>query len=373
MYKIAVLPGDGVGTEVTAQAVRVLQAVGSCFQKEFAFTEGLVGGAAYDATGSPLPKETLELCLASDAILFGAAGGAKWDSLPAHLRPEAGGILSLRKELGLFANLRPVMVFSSLENASTLKPEIVAGIDLIIVRELTGGLYFGEKYREDLPDGGTKVVDTLEYTSAEIERIIRVAFDLAGKRRGKVTSVDKANVLESSRLWREIATAVGRDYPDISLNHMYVDNCAMQLVRNPGQFDVLVTENMFGDILSDQASVLSGSLGMLASASLGGQTALYEPVHGSAPDIAGQQLANPIASILSAAMLLRFSFDLDEEASCIEKAVTSVLNQGYRTADLMEQGKTRVNTAEMADLIIEQIESGKWKVESRKWKVEGGR
>ncbi|MDD2553159.1 MAG: 3-isopropylmalate dehydrogenase [Desulfotomaculaceae bacterium] len=355
MYKIAVLPGDGIGTEVTAQAVRVLKAVGRRFNRGFDFTEGLVGGTAYDATGSPLPKETLELCHASDAILFGAAGGPKWDSLPAHLRPEAGGILSLRKELGLFANLRPVMVFSSLENASTLKPEVVAGVDLLIVRELTGGLYFGKKYRENLPDGSIKVVDTLEYTTSEIERILRVAFDLARERKGKVTSVDKANVLESSRLWREVATAVGRDYPDVSLDHMYVDNCAMQLVKNPGQFDVLVTENMFGDILSDQASVLSGSLGMLASASLGGGTALYEPAHGSAPDIAGQQLANPIASILSGALLLRFSLNLNEEADRIERAIADVLNQDCRTADLMEQGKTAVNTVEMTDLIIKRI------------------
>lgn len=355
MYKIAVLPGDGIGAEVTAQAVRVLEAIGRRFKREFTFTEGLVGGAAYDAAGTPLPKETLELCHASDAILFGAAGGLKWDHLPPGLRPEAGGILSLRKELGLFANLRPVMVFSSLENASTLKPEAVAGVDLLIVRELTGGLYFGQKYREELPDGGVRAVDTLEYTTNEIDRIVRMAFDLARKRKGKVTSVDKANVLESSRLWREVASAVGRDYPDVGLDHMYVDNCAMQLVKDPGQFDVLVTENMFGDILSDQASVLSGSLGMLASASLGGGTALYEPAHGSAPDIAGRQLANPIASILSAAMLLRFSMNLGEEADCIERAITDVLNLGYRTADLMEQGKAEVNTVEMADLIIEKI------------------
>jgi 3-isopropylmalate dehydrogenase len=355
MYKIAVLPGDGIGSEVTVQAVRVLEAVGRRFKREFTFTEALVGGAAYDATGTPLPRETLDLCLSSDAILFGAAGGPKWDSLPPQLRPEVGGILSLRKELGLFANLRPVRVFPSLENASTLKPEVVAGVDLLIVRELTGGLYFGKKYRENLPDGSVRAVDTLEYTAFEIERIARVAFDLARKRRKKVTSVDKANVLESSRLWREVVTALGCEYQDVLLDHMYVDNCAMQLIKNPKQFDVLVTENMFGDILSDQASVLSGSLGMLASASLGGRTGLYEPAHGSAPDITGQRLANPIASILSGAMLLRFSLDLGEEADCIERAVTEVLDLGFRTADLMEQGKTRVNTAEMADLIIERI------------------
>ncbi len=355
MYKIAVLPGDGIGSEVTVQAVRVLEAVGRRFKREFAFTEALVGGAAYDATGTPLPRETMDLCLNSDAILFGAAGGPKWDSLPPQLRPEAGGILSLRKELGLFANLRPVRVFSSLENASTLKPEVVAGVDLLIVRELTGGLYFGKKYRENLPDGSVRAVDTLEYATIEIERIARVAFDLARKRRKKVTSVDKANVLESSRLWREVVTALGLEYQDVLLDHMYVDNCAMQLIKNPRQFDVLLTENMFGDILSDQASVLSGSLGMLASASIGGRTGLYEPAHGSAPDITGQQLANPIASILSGAMLLRYSLDLGEEADCIERAVTEVLDLGFRTADLMEQGKTRVNTSEMADLIIGRI------------------
>jgi len=355
MYKIAVLPGDGIGPEVTMQAVRVLEAIGNRFKRELIFTEGLVGGAAYDAVGTPLPRETLDLCLGSDAILFGAAGGPKWDDLPLHLRPEAGGILSLRKEMGLFANLRPIRVFHSLEHASTLKPEIIAGVDLLIVRELTGGLYFGKKYRENMPDGSVRAVDTLEYTTYEIERIARMAFDLARKRRGKVTSVDKANVLESSRLWREVVTALGREYQDINLEHMYVDNCAMQLIKNPGQFDVLVTENMFGDILSDQASVLSGSLGMLASASLGGRTGLYEPAHGSAPDIAGQQLANPIAAILSGAMLLRFSLNLCEEADCIERAVTDVLDLGIRTADLKEEDKTTVNTTRMTDLIIEML------------------
>jgi 3-isopropylmalate dehydrogenase len=355
MYNIAVLPGDGIGPEVTAQAVRVLETIGDRFKREFAFTHGLVGGAAYDAVGTPLPRETLDLCLDSDAILFGAAGGPKWDALPPHLRPEAGGILSLRKELGLYANLRPVQVLHSLENASTLKPEVIAGVDLLIVRELTGGLYFGKKHRENMPDGSVKAVDTLEYTTYEIERIARMAFELARKRRGKVTSVDKANVLESSRLWREVVTVLGREYRDVDLDHMYVDNCAMQLIRNPGQFDVLVTENMFGDILSDQASVLSGSLGMLPSASLGGRTGLYEPAHGSAPDIAGQQLANPIASILSGAMLLRLSLNLDEEADCIERAITDVLDLGIRTADLREEDKTIVNTTRMTDLIIEMI------------------
>lgn len=357
MSKIAVLPGDGIGPEIIAQAIRVLEAVEKRFGRHYEFTWGLVGGAAYDETGVPLPEETLELCLNSDAILFGAVGGPKWDDLPPHLRPELGALLALRKKLGLFANLRPVKVFPSLANASTLKPEVVAGLDLLVLRELTGGLYFGKKYREALPDGGTRVVDTLEYTTPEIERIIRKAFELARLRRGKVTSVDKANVLESSRYWREVTIAISQEYPDVELNHMYVDNCAMQLVKNPGQFDVLVTENMFGDILSDQASVLGGSLGMLASASLGGKIGLYEPAHGSAPDIVGLNCANPIATILSAAMLLRFSLAQGEEADCIEKAVTDVLDMGYRTADLMEEGKQRVNTDEMGSLIVNKIES----------------
>lgn len=358
MYKIAVLPGDGIGPEITVQAVRVLKAVGSRFNREFVFTEGLVGGAAYDAAGHPLPPETLELCHNSDAILLGAVGAPQYDNLPVHLRPEAGALLPLRKELGLYANLRPVKVFSALVNASTLKPEVVDGLDLLVVRELTGGLYFGKKYREALPDGSTKVVDTLEYTTPEIDRIARMAFELARKRRKKVTSVDKANVLESSRHWKEVVTAVGQEYPDVELDHMYVDNCAMQLVRNPRQFDVLVTDNMFGDILSDQASMLSGSLGMLASASIGGKIGLYEPSHGSAPKYTGMQRANPIATILSGAMLLRFSLNLGEEADSIERAITRVLDLGYRTADLMEEGKELVNTIQMGDRIIEQIEAG---------------
>ncbi len=358
MYKIAVLPGDGIGPEITVQAVRVLEAVGRRFNREFNFSEGLVGGAAYDAVGHPLPEKTLDLCHASDAILLGAVGGWKWDELPVHLRPEVGGILALRKELGLYANLRPVRVFPALVGASTMKPEVVSGLDLLVVRELTGGLYFGKKYREPLPEGGARVVDTLEYTTPEIDRIARMAFNLARKRRSKVTSVDKANVLESSRHWREVVTQVGAGYPDVELDHMYVDNCAMQLVKNPKQFDVLVMENMFGDILSDQASMLSGSLGMLASASLGGKTSLYEPAHGSAPKYTGMQRVNPIATILSGAMLLSFSLNLDEEAGCIERAITRVLDLGYRTADLMEEGGELVNTIQMGDRIIEQIEAG---------------
>lgn len=357
MSKIAVLPGDGIGPEIIDQTVRVLQAVGQRFGRRYEFTWGLVGGAAYDETGLPLPEETLELCLNSDAILFGAVGGPKWDDLPPHLRPELGALLALRKKLGLYANIRPVKVFPSLTNASTLKPEVVAGIDLLLLRELTGGLYFGQKYREDLPEGGIRVVDTLEYTTPEIERIIRKAFELARLRRRKVTSVDKANILESSRYWREVAVEIGKEYPDVELNHMYVDNCAMQLVKYPGQFDVLVTENMFGDILSDQASVLGGSLGMLPSASLGGKIGLYEPAHGTAPELTGLNCANPIATILSAAMLLRFSLDQAAEADCIEQAITDVLNMGYRTADLMEEGKQLVGTDEMGRLIVNKIES----------------
>lgn len=336
----------------------MLEAVGRRFGREFVFTGGLIGGAAYDLKGYPLPEETLELCNSSDAILLGAVGGPKWDSLPASLRPEAGALLPLRKALGLYANLRPARVFPALVNASTLKPEVVEGLDIIVVRELTGGLYFGKKYRETMSNGHIRAVDTLEYTTPEIERIVRMAFELAGKRRRKVTSVDKANVLESSRYWREVVTGLAGDYPDVELDHMYVDNCAMQLVKNPRQFDVLVTENMFGDILSDQASMLSGSLGMLASASIGGKIGLYEPSHGSAPKYTGMQRANPIATILSGSMLLRFSLNLDEEADSIERAVTRVLDLGYRTADLMEEGRTLVNTIEMGDRIIEQIEAG---------------
>lgn len=355
MFKIAVLPGDGIGPEITEQALKALKAVESKFGHDFKFTEGLVGGAAYDAVGHPLPQETLDLCHDSDAILLGAVGGPKWDDLPAHLRPEAGALLPLRKALGLYANLRPTRVFPALVNASTLKPEVVSGLDVLVVRELTGGLYFGEKRREALPDGGTKVIDTLEYTTTEIERIARLAFEMARKRSKKLTSVDKANVLESSRLWREVVTGLAPEYPDVELDHYYVDNCAMQLVKNPRQFDVIVTENMFGDILSDQASMLSGSLGMLASASIGGKIGLYEPSHGSAPKYTGMKRANPIATILSGSMLLKFSLGLDQESDAIEQAVTKVLDMGYRTADLMEEGMKLVNTDEMGDLIAQNI------------------
>ncbi|NTW05604.1 MAG: 3-isopropylmalate dehydrogenase [Peptococcaceae bacterium] len=355
MYKIAVLPGDGIGPEITEQALKALKAVAVKYQHEFKFTEGLIGGAGYDGAGHPLPQETLDLCHNSDAVLLGAVGGPKWDDLPVHLRPEAGALLPLRKALGLYANLRPTKVFPALVNASTLKPEVVSGLDVLVVRELTGGLYFGQKKREDIPGGGIRVIDTLEYTTPEIERIARLAFQMAQKRSGRLVSVDKANVLESSRLWREIVTEIGKEYPDVELDHMYVDNCAMQLVKNPRQFDVIVTENMFGDILSDQASMLSGSLGMLPSASIGGKIGLYEPSHGSAPKYAGLKRANPIATILSGSMLLKFSLGLDKESDAIEQAVTKVLDMGYRTADLMEEGMKLVNTDEMGDLIAENI------------------
>lgn len=357
MFKVAVLPGDGIGTEIVPEAQKVLQAVAQRFGHEFVFTEALVGGAAIDAVGVPLPKETLALCMDSDAILLGAIGGPKWDNLPAELRPEAAALLALRKELGLYANLRPAYLFPELVHASSLKPEVIEGVDLLVVRELTGGLYFGEKRREKTGDG-EKAIDVLEYSTYEIERIVRLACEAARKRRKKVTSVDKANVLESSRLWREVASRIALDYPDIELNHMYVDNCAMQLIRNPRQFDVIVTENMFGDILTDEASMLTGSLGMLPSASIGGQVGLYEPSHGSAPDIAGQGKANPLATILSAAMMLRYSFNLEAEALAVETAVRRVLAEGYRTPDIMEPGQKLVNTREMGDLVAMKIEEG---------------
>jgi 3-isopropylmalate dehydrogenase len=353
-YQIAVLPGDGIGVEIVPEAIKVLKKIGELYQLNFEFKDALVGGAAIDAVGRALPEETLELCLNSDAVLLGAVGGPNWDFLPAKERPEAASLLALRKGLGLFANLRPVAVFPSLVGASTLKPEIVSGVDLVVFRELTGGLYFGPKSRRQI-DSGEEAIDTLVYTTPEIERIARLAFEAAGMRKKKLTSVDKANVLESSRLWRETVTRLGAEYPDIELEHMYVDNCAMQFIRYPKQFDVIVTENMFGDILTDEAAMLTGSIGMLASASLGGKVAMYEPAHGSAPDIAGQKKANPLATILSAAMMLRYSFNLEKEAQAIEKAVVEVLNLGYRTLDLMEPGQKAVNTEEMGDLVTKNL------------------
>lgn len=353
--RIAVIPGDGIGPEVVKQAIVVLEAVARKFGHQFEFQEVLMGGAALDAVGVPLPDETLKVCLESDAVLLGAVGGPKWDDLPGHLRPEAG-LLCIRKGLNLFANLRPAKVFPQLKSASTLKEEILGeGLDILVVRELTGDLYFGEKGRAKVSDG-EKAWDTAVYSTHEVERVAHVAFKIARGRRRKVTSVDKANILESSRLWREVVSRVGQQYPDVELNHMYVDNAAMQLVRNPSQFDVILTTNMFGDILSDEAAMLTGSLGMLPSASLGeGKLGLYEPVHGSAPDIAGQDKANPIATIMSAAMMLRYSFGLEREARAIEDAVSRVLEQGYRTADIATPGDTVVGTQEMGRLIAQNL------------------
>jgi 3-isopropylmalate dehydrogenase len=352
---VLLLPGDGIGAEIVPEAVKALKAVGKRYQIRFRFREALIGGTAYDACGHPLPEETLRLCEESDAILLGAIGGPKWDNLPVELRPEMGALLPLRKKLGLYANIRPALLFPALIEASPLKPEIVSGMDLVVVRELTGGLYFGTKKREFVDNGDEQAIDTLVYRTGEIERIGRLAFQMARKRRKKVTSVDKANVLESSRLWRDVITRLGREYPDVQLEHMYVDNCSMQLVRRPTQFDVIVTENTFGDILTDEASVLTGSIGMLASASIGGKVALYEPAHGSAPDIAGQQKANPLATILSAALMLRLSFGMEEGAQAIEAAVRQVLDEGYRTADIMQPGKRQVTTAAMGDLVADRI------------------
>lgn len=348
--KIAVLPGDGIGREITQGAVSVLQAIGERFGHQFNFINGSIGGGAIDEFGTPLPEETIELCKKSDAVLLGAVGGPKWDSLPGHLRPEKG-LLGIRKELNLYANLRPVSYFPATAENSPLRPEIIEGADMLVVRELTGGLYFGEPSERRFVDGEEAVVDTLFYKNSEIERIIRLAFELAEKRGKKVTSVDKANVLESSRVWRETAEKIAKDFPDVTLEHMLVDNAAMQLIKNPRQFDVMVTENMFGDILSDEASVLTGSLGMLASASISVEGPnLYEPIHGSAPDIAGKNLANPVAMILSAAMMLRTSFGLDQEATAVEAAVSQVLESGVKTADIAN-GKEAIGTDQMIEKI----------------------
>ncbi len=353
-YRIAVLGGDGIGPEVTAQAAQVLEAVGQAYGHTFSYEQGLIGGIAIDTTGSPFPQETLELCQRSDAVLFGAVGGPKWDDPTAAVRPEQG-LLGIRKALGLFANLRPVKLTPALIDASTIKPGVLEGTDLVVVRELTGGIYFGERGRRD---GGRTAFDTMIYTEAEIERVLRVAFDLALTRRHKVTSVDKANVLESSRLWRETALRVARDYPDVTCEHLLVDACAMHLIRRPASFDVIVTENLFGDILTDEASMLSGSMGMLPSASLAeGNLGLYEPIHGSAPDIAGKGIANPIGAILSAALLLRYSLKLEREASAIESAVEQVLAEGYRTGDIAQPGGETVSTSVMGELIARHIKS----------------
>lgn len=356
--KIAVLYGDGIGPEVVKEGIEVLTLVASLYGFGVEFEKGLVGGASIDATGKPLTDAVLKLAKQSEAVLLGAMGGPKWDGMDYSIRPERA-LLALRQELGLFANLRPVKLFSALASASTLKPEVVVGTDLLVVRELTGGIYFGQpKGVTRLPDGTERGVNTKIYTTPEIERIARVAFESARNRRGCVISVDKANVLEVSELWRKVVTRVHQEdgYADLRLEHMLVDNCAMQLIRNPKQFDVIVTTNMFGDILSDEASMLTGSIGMLPSASIGGKVGMYEPVHGSAPDIAGRDLANPLAMILTIALMLRYSLNQGNAADRIERAVEVVLNNGYRTTDIQEMGCRVVGCKEMGGLVREEIQ-----------------
>ena len=356
--KIALLPGDGIGPEIIAEAVKVVEIIGEKKGIDFQFTEGLIGGAAIDATGGPFPEETRELVQNSDAVLLGAVGGPKWEGLDYSIRPERA-LLGLRSILGAFANLRPAKIYDALADASSLKREVIEGIDIMVVRELTGGIYFGQpKGVEELSDGSKRGFNTLVYTTPEIERIARVAFEVAGKRGKKVCSVDKANVLECTEFWRHVVTDVHKDYPHIELSHMYVDNAAMQLIRYPKQFDVIVTTNMFGDILSDEASMLTGSIGMLPSASIGGDVGIFEPIHGSAPDIAGQGKANPIATIMSAAMMLKYAFGLDEVYDEIDNAVVAVLDAGYRTPDIMQAGAKAVNCEEMGALIREAAAKG---------------
>ena len=360
-FNLAVLPGDGVGPEVTNEGTKVLQAVGNRFGHNFNLHYGLAGGVAIDETGSALPQDTLKICQSCDAVLLGAVGGPKWDDPKAKVHPE-DGLLALRKGLGLFANLRPVKVFPTLVDSTNLKPEVIKGVDLIFVRELTGGLYFARPKRQWQTSRGRRATDSMTYSEQEIERIVRVGFELARRRHKKLVSVDKANVLQSSRLWRQVAMEVAQEYPDVELEHMLVDACAMRLIQNPPYFDVLVTENMFGDILTDEASMLAGSMGMLPSASLAGVPqegvnifGMYEPIHGSAPRRAGLNMANPIAIILSIAMMLRYSFSLTQEAQTIETAVDEVLQEGYRTYDIMDEGKISVGTKEMGDLIAGKV------------------
>ncbi|TLY34689.1 MAG: 3-isopropylmalate dehydrogenase [Nitrospirae bacterium] len=352
---IAVLPGDGIGAEIVPQAVHVLEAVAARFGHRFEFKTADVGGAAIDKTGRPLPDDTLRLAKESDAILLGAVGGPKWEGLDYSVRPERA-LLGLREQLGLYANLRPAKLYSMLADASTLKREVIEGLDILVVRELTGGIYFGKPKGIEKTSEGEKGVNTEVYTTPEIRRIAKVAFEAARKRRRKVTSVDKANVLESSELWRRVVIDVSQGYPDVELQHIYVDNCAMQLVRAPKQFDVLVTTNLFGDILSDEAAMLTGSIGMLPSASLGGTIGMYEPIHGSAPDIAGKDIANPIATIASTAMMLTYAFSLDKEATAVEQAILRVLEQGYRTKDIHAAGTRLVGTKEMGALILKELQ-----------------
>lgn len=350
-YQISIIKGDGIGPEIVDEAIKVMNAVGSKCNINFDYSEYLMGGVAYDATGNPLPQETIDGVLASDACLFGAIGGTKWDTLPREFRPESG-LLRFRKEMGVYANLRPAIVYDELVNASSLKPEVIKGVDLMVVRELIGGIYFGE------PRGKTeeKGWNTMVYTVPEIERIAHIAFKLAQKRRKKVCSVDKANVLDVSQLWRDTVTRIATQYPDVELSHMYVDNCAMQLIAYPAQFDVILTGNIFGDILSDEASMLCGSIGLLPSASTGDKTAVYEPIHGSAPDIAGMGIANPIATISSASMMLRFSLGEEQAADMIDSAIKRVLADGYRTKDIAKfDAKEVVTTSQMGDVICKYL------------------
>ncbi|MBD2867684.1 3-isopropylmalate dehydrogenase [Paenibacillus arenilitoris] len=352
--KIAVIAGDGIGPEVVGEALKVLKKTEEVFGYRFETEHGLFGGIAIDEKGTPLPQETLELCKRADAVLLGAVGGPKWDNNPKELRPETG-LLGIRKELGLFSNIRPATVFDCLKDASTLKPEVLEGTDLIVVRELTGGIYFGEKFRREGADG-QEAVDTCVYNVKEVERIVRQAFDIAMTRGKRLASVDKANVLETSRLWREVVNRIAPEYPEVELEHVLVDNCAMQLLRRPSSFDVIVTENMFGDILSDEAAMLTGSIGMLSSASLGeGSFGLYEPVHGSAPDIAGQGISNPIATILSVALMFRLTFGYHDAAAAIETAVKEVLDAGHRTGDIAVDKSKAIGTTAMGDLIVAAI------------------
>lgn len=354
-FRIAVLPGDGIGPEVTNAACRVLDAVGEKFECHFIQTQYVIGGEALRQTGKPLPEKTVQGCLMSDAVLLGAVGAPEFDKNPPLLKPETA-LLQLRQNCGAFANLRPAMLHAALIDASPLKREVVEGADILIVRELTGGLYFGEpRGIVEVEPGIESAFNTLRYNTREIIRIANVAFQAACKRRRILHSVDKANVLETSQLWRKVVTTIAINYPDVSVAHMYVDNCAMQLVANPRQFDVIVTENMFGDILSDEASMITGSIGMLPSASIGGRVAIYEPVHGSAPDIAGKGIANPLAAIASVALMLRYSFSLEPEAATVEQAITTVLDRGYRTSDLAAGQQKAIGTAEMTDHVIKAL------------------
>ncbi|NFG23455.1 3-isopropylmalate dehydrogenase [Clostridium botulinum] len=357
-YNVAVIPGDGIGPDIVTEAVKVLNVVGKKFGHKFEYEYVMAGGCSIDKNGEALPKETLDICKASDAVLLGAVGGPRWDDPDSKIRPEQA-LLGLRSGMNLYCNLRPAVLYEPLKNASPLKDEIVKnGIDIAIVRELTGGIYFGERGRDEI-DGIESACDTERYSTVEIKRIVKIGFETAMKRNKKLTCVDKANILETSRLWRKVIGEISKDYPEVNVNYLYIDNASMQLVKDPAQFDVIVTSNMFGDILSDEASMITGSIGMLPSASLGdGALGMYEPIHGSAPDIAGKGIANPLATILSVAMMLRYSFDLESEAKLIEGAVLSVLEDGYRTGDIMSKGKIKVGTNEMGDLVCKKINRG---------------